>query len=280
MNLIDLSQLPAPTFDAELDYEAILAEMRQDLLEAYPAAEEALNLPSEPLSKLLEAWAYRTMIERQSFNQRALGVLLAYAAGPNLDHIGVTYYQTPRLEDEADDAYRSRLLLSIDGYSAAGSPAAYEYIARTAHNDVLDANASNGGPGTVVVTVLAQSNNGSASAEMLSDVTDALSDERVRPLNDSVVVQPAEVLEYSISATLRTGSGPSAEVVRSNALQAATEYHRRRRQLGLGVSRDGVLAALWVEGVEHVNLQSPSSDIPATDSQSAWATSITVDLDD
>ncbi|QFT84490.1 Baseplate J-like protein [Halomonas sp. THAF12] len=285
--LIDLSRLPQPTFTESQSFESLLEEMRAALVAAMPEAqrddvEATLQLESEPLTKLLEQSAYRIMIERQAFNDRAARLMLAYAEGAELDHIGVTYYQTERLtlsggERESDAAYRRRLLLAFDGYSTAGARDAYIYHALSASGDVLDAAVTSAKAGVVTVTVLSREGNGTAAGDLLDTVDAALSDETVRPLNDQVEVQSADVAEYEIRATLTIREGPAKSVVAQAARDAAEAYAADRHRLGLPIVRDAVLAALWVESVEHVALQSPTADIERGQHQAGYCTLIEVD---
>jgi len=285
--LIDLSRLPQPDFVTLQDYEALLAEIRADFLEALPSAKRdevaaTLELESEPLTKLLELSAYRIMIERQAFNDRAARLMLAYAQGEELDHIGVTYYQTERLtssagEPESDEDYLRRLLLAYDGYSTAGARDAYVYHALSADGDVLDAAVTSSRAGVVTVTVLSRQGNGTAATALVSTVDAALSAETVRPLNDQVEVQSAAVTEYEIRATLTIREGPAKSVVAQAARAAAEAYATDRHRLGLPIVRDAVLAALWVESVEHVELESPTADIPRDSHQAAYCSLIEVD---
>lgn len=153
MNAVDLSRLPAPIAIQQVDFEAELSSMRAALLAIDPTLESVLALESEPLTKFLEFSALRTSLLRQEHNDRVRGLLLAYARGTDLDHLGITYYQTARLEldagdplavppidptYESDDDYLARLLLAEDGYSTAGPPAAYIYHAKSADAGVKD----------------------------------------------------------------------------------------------------------------------------------------------
>lgn len=284
---IDLSQLPAPDFVTTQDFEALLAEMRDDFVAAMPEDQRedinaTLALESEPLTKLLEMAAYRIMIERQAFNDRAARLMLAYAEDADLDHIGMTYYQTERLESssgetESDADYRRRLLLAFDGYSTAGARDAYIYHALSASGDVLDAYPIGARAGVVTMAVLSRLGNGTASADLLATVVAALSAETVRPLNDQVEAQSADVTEYEIRATLTIRNGPAKSVVAQAARVAAQAYADSRYRLGHGVVRDAVLAALWVESVEHVDLHSPTVDIDRAQHQAARCVGIEVD---
>lgn len=97
MAIVDLT----PDVVEVLDYEIILAERKATLVSLYPeeqqeAVARTLILESEPIVKLLEENAYRGVIWRQRVNEAARAVMLAYAAGSDLDQIGANY-NVPRL---------------------------------------------------------------------------------------------------------------------------------------------------------------------------------------
>ncbi|MDX7379640.1 baseplate J/gp47 family protein, partial [Enterobacter hormaechei] len=101
MAIVDLNQLAAPDVVEVLDYETILAERKATLVSLYPeeqqeAVARTLTLESEPIVKLLEENAYREVIWRQRVNEAARAVMLAYAAGSDLDQIGANS-SVPRL---------------------------------------------------------------------------------------------------------------------------------------------------------------------------------------
>lgn len=288
---IDLSRLPAPTAVEELDFERICSEMRDQLLQAAPQLADALELESEPLNKLLQVWAYRELLLRQRINDAAAALLLPYATGSDLDHIGVTYYRINRLlatpgdpaarppiipTYESDSDYRRRLLVSPDGHSTAGAAAAYVYHALSVDGRIRDATAINATAGQVLVTVLAHAGDGALDAELLQRVNDAVNADHVRPLTDSVQVAPAEVFRYQVRATLTVRQGPDPSVVRANAIAAARNYTDSRHALGRNVIRDAILSALFVEGVERVDLQQPVTDILCDQTQAAHCESIEV----
>ncbi len=134
MPIIDLNQLPAPDVVEELDFETILAERKATLISLYPedqqeAVARTLTLESEPLVKLLEENAYRELIWRQRVNEAARAVMLACAAGNDLDVIGANYNTTRLTITPADDStipptpavmesdtdYRLRIQQSFEG---------------------------------------------------------------------------------------------------------------------------------------------------------------------
>ncbi|MFP3499203.1 baseplate assembly protein, partial [Pseudomonas sp. SIMBA_059] len=87
------SQLPAPDIVDELDYETILAEKKARLISLYPKEQQdeiaaTLELESEPMVKLLQEGAYEKMLLLALMNEKARGILLAYAKRSTLEHIG------------------------------------------------------------------------------------------------------------------------------------------------------------------------------------------------
>ena len=281
MTAIDISQLPAPDFLAQIDYETEVADLSNGLIamfegEAQEQLIETLNRDSEPLTKLIQLVAYRAMMKRQEFNDRCRSLLLAYASGSALDHIGVTYYSTVRLADEADPAYLERLLLAPDRHSTAGAERSYKYHARSASSDVRDVTAENAGAGGVRVTVLSTQGDGTASSELLALVDSALTPEAVRPLTDSVLVESASIRLYQIHAIVTPASGPDPTLVIQQSIERATAYAARRHRIGLSVVRDAVLSALWTDQVENVVLLEPLADLPALPHDACFCTSIEV----
>jgi len=261
---IDLSRLDPPEVLDEPSYEDILEEMLGELRDKDPDLDLG---PADPARKVLEVAAYRELLRRQDQNNRIRRLLLAYASGSDLDHIGVTYHATERRvteepdddddEDpvyEGDEEYRRRLLLAPDGYATAGPRRAYIYHALDADGDVLDADATSEVPGQVDVVVLSRQEPGEASDELLGKVEEALNAEEVRPLTDTVEVRSAHIKAYEVVAELEIRSGPDPDVVRERARDAVREYVERARRLGEDVLRDKVVAQLYVEGVDRVHL--------------------------
>jgi len=293
---IDLSRLPAPTIIEPLDYETILQSRKDRLLQLTPESEraelaETLALESEPLTKFLEESAYRELNLRQQHNERAKSLLLAYAEGPELDHIGVTYYMTERLElapgdpeaeppvpptMESDADYLRRILLAHDAFSTAGSREAYRYFALTSSSAVKDAEAVRPIAGVVQVYVLSREGDGEAPPALVDAVEAALNEESVRPLTDTVRVGSATVLKFQVSATLEIQSGPDTEVVAAEAKRKAREYIEQRHALGETIVLGALEARLYVPGVERATLTSPVSDIGGDPSQAPYCTGIEV----
>lgn len=287
---INLAELPAPDVIEALDFETILLAMRDDLVARFPAIAGVIDLESEPARKLLEVFAYREIGLRARINSAAKGLMLAYAAGTDLDNLAAIF-GVERLQIsagnasaippvpatfETDTEFRRRIQLALEGVSTAGPSGAYIYHALSSHQNVKDASAVSPAPGDVLVTVLSRIGDGTASPALRSIVVAALNDETVRPLCDTVTVQSAEILTYTITATLYFAEGPDSATVLAASQAAALAYAEARHRIGLDVPRSGIVAALHTPGVERVDLFSPPANITVSTSQAAYCTGITL----
>ncbi|WP_193092400.1 baseplate assembly protein [Halomonas colorata] len=289
---IDLSQITPPDVIEPLDYEALLSERKARLIELTPIDDRAdlaatLALESEPLTKLLQENAYRELLLRERINDAARAVMLAYAAGGDLDQLGANFQVTRLMLDpgdskavppvpptyEHDRDFRARIQLAFEGLSVAGPVGAYQFHAAAAHPDVRDIAVESPAPVDVVLTVLSRQNEGIATPALLNIVRDYL--EPYRPLTDRLTLQPAERTDYQVNATLTLRSGPDAELVTKEARGELSTYVDARYRLGGWVTRSGISAALTVQGVENVTLHG-WQDLRSAPSQAPRCTGITL----
>ncbi|CAE6923382.1 Phage-related baseplate assembly protein [Pseudomonas marincola] len=294
---IDLAQLPDPQVVEQIDYEQILAARKAYAVSLWPADQQAavaatLALESEPLTKLLQENAYRETLLRQRVNEAALATLLAKAKGADLQQLAANVNvqrliitpANPAVVPpvvavyESDDSLRERAQMAWEGLSTAGPRNSYIFHARSADGRVADATAESPSPAVVVVTVQALLGDGTADAGLLSIVNAYLSDEDRRPVADRLTVQTAQVLPYSVTATLHLATtGPEAEPIRAAAEARLTDYVQKRRRLGVEVTESAIHAALHVEGVRKVELAS-WADITPTPAQAAYCSAISVSV--
>jgi len=283
---VDLSRLPAPAVVELLSYEAILAAMIADLRARDPKFTALTE--SDPAFKLLQVCAYREMLVRQRCNEAARAVMLAYAIGSDLEHLGALLGVT-RLEldpgdpvnsipptMESDTEFRRRIQLAPEGFSVAGPEGAYIFHALSADPDVLDASATSPTPGEVVVTVLSRQGDGAPSAALVDAVEAALADDSVRPLTDHVTVQAATIVPYNVQATVYTYAGPDSALVLAESQRRLEAYIEASHRLGRDVPLSGIYSVLHSEGVQRVELDSPLADIVITRTQASHCTGITI----
>lgn len=294
---IDLSQLPIPEVVEQIDFETILAERKAYLVSLYPADQQAeiaarLDLESEPLTKLVQENTYRELVWRQRVNEAALANMLAYAAGSDLEQLAANYNvkrlvvtpgdpsAVPPIAEvlEDDDSLRERAQMAWEGLSTAGPRNSYIFHARAADGRVADATATSPSPAVAVVTIQAMAGDGTAPPDLVAAVQAYLSDEDRRPVADRLTVQGAQVLPYSVTATLYLNTaGPESEPIMEAAEAALLAFVHQRRRLGLEVSASAIHAALHVEGVRKVVLAG-WVDIVATEAQAPYCTGVTLSL--
>lgn len=295
MATIDLSQLPAPDVVETLDYETLLAERKATLISLYPAEQQqaitrTLTLESEPLVKLLQENAYRELILRQRINEAAKANMVAWATGSDLDQLGANNGVTRltlRAADnstipptaavmESDDNFRMRIAAAFEGLSVAGPSGAYEYHAKSADGRVADVSATSPAPAEVVITVLSREGDGTAPADLLTIVANALNDEDVRPVADRVRVQAAAIVDYRVDATLYLYPGPEAEPVRTAAEAKLIAFINAQSRLGRDIRQSALYAALHVEGVQRVELAQPTEDVVLDKTQAAYCSGYSI----
>lgn len=291
MATIDLSELPSPEVIATLDYEVILTDVKTRMIAAYPAEQQAaiaaaIELESEPLNVIAQVIAYRELLLRQVINDGAAACMLSHAVSTDLDNLAANN-NTQRLtiaeatdttdaEMESDSKLRLRAQAAFEGLSVAGPTAAYEYFAKSASGKVADARASSPAPAEVIVSVLSSEGDGTASAELVATVNAALSDESVRPVGDRLTVQSAEIVNYEIAATLYFYPGPESEPVASAAEEALQQWLAGQGNIGRDVALSAIMAALHVQGVQRVEIQSPVANMVISDTQAARCTAVNI----
>ncbi len=283
---VDLSRLPAPSVIEPLDFETLRAAWIADFQAKFPGFNAAVE--SDPIVKLCEVGALRELVLRQRVNDAARAVMVAYARGGDLDALGALfqverYILTPADPEagtpdllETDDDFRRRVVLAPEGYSVAGPAGSYIFHALNASADVADASATSPDPGEVLVTVLSRSGDGTPSGGLLATVLAALNGSTVRPLTDHVTVAAADLIEFTIEATITFRSGPDKAIVLAAAEAALADYLALSRRLGRSVTRAGIIAALFASGVQNVDLDEPAADLVPTPLQVAVCTDITI----
>lgn len=272
---IDLSAMTPPDIIETLDYEAIVKNMRDDLVARFPAIVGVIDLESEPARKLIEVFAYRELLLRARINDSARALLLASSYGSNLDHLGALF-GTARQPGETDDRLRRRIQLAPEAFSVAGPEGAYQYHALKVAPWARDVSAIMTAPGTVRVTMLKEGVQPVPTSDELQDVLIALRDQSVRPLTDVVHVLGPQVVPVAIEASLTLYPGPDGTLVRTRALTALTEWVEKNRMLGMNLRRSAIFARLHQEGVHSVELHSPAADVVLDDTQVYAITALAV----
>jgi len=162
---------------------------------------------------------------------------------------------------ETDDRYRARIMSAPEAYTNAGSYGAYRHHAMSAHQSIVDVAvygpAEGEPPGQVALYPLTES--GLPSEALIAQVAAAVSDERVRPLTDTVLVRAPEVVDYAISAALTFYTSADRTDAMARARDALDVWlDDRKRLLGVDLVPEQISAVLHVPGVYRVQATSPA----------------------
>ena len=279
----DLTQLQPAALIEVIDSEAILAAQKAWILARWAdiridcpdlPALDTLGLETEPLTILLEAFAYRETLLRALVNDKARAVLIAYATGFDLDHLGALFgvvravlvpgTNPPVLE--SDDRFRRRIQLAPEAFSTVGPRGAYIFFALTLDPSIADAWAYSPRDGQVHVVVAGADGEGVSDA-VLAGLVDRFAREDTVPLTDVVIVRRAELVRYSVAATVSFPRGPDPVLIKGRVEQAIRAYAAERYRIGTDVYTSGLIAAAKVGGVESVALAAPVQDVISSDTQ-------------
>jgi len=279
----DLTQLQPAALIEVIDSEAILAAQKAWILARWADIRvdrpdlpplDTLGLETEPLTILLEAFAYRETLLRALVNDKARAVLIAYATGSDLDHLGglfgvvravlVPGSNPPVLE--SDDRFRRRIQLAPEAFSTVGPRCAYIFFALTLDPSIADAWAYSPRDGQVHV-VVAGANGEGVSDAVLARLVDRFGREDTVPLTDVITVRRAEMVRYSVVVMVSLPHGPDPELIKGRVEQAIRAYAAERYRIGTDVYTSGLVAAAKVGGVESVTLSAPALDVICSDTQ-------------
>ena len=292
LDAINLEKLPAPDVVESLAFETILAEIKTDLTARNTdiAVLFESGIESDPVNKLLEAFAFRELGIRQRVNDAARSVMLPYATGTDLDNLAAFYGLARQVVQEAnpeanppiaeileeDTRFRLRVALSLEAATTAGPVGSYISHSLNADPRVKDVSVESPNPGEVVVTILSTEGMGEASQDLLDTVEAALNSEFVRPLTDFVIVQSAEIITYDVEAIIHVFDGPDSQIVKNTALANTQAYVAEQHKIDRNIALSGLYASMHIAGVRRVELITPTTQIITASNEAAW--NINIDI--
>ncbi|WP_265028122.1 MULTISPECIES: baseplate J/gp47 family protein [unclassified Wolbachia] len=240
----------------KLSYEEIFSRMKEELVcrdETFSALVE-----SDPAIKILEVAAWRELLLRQRMNEAVKSNLLKFARGEDLDNLA-EFYGVEREKEEEDERFRKRVKAKIAGWSTGGSKEYYKYHALSADSRVKDALVESPIPGKVQISILSTqlSTTGMVSEELLEIVKKQVTRDDIRVLTDTVTVVGCNITEIDIHSRMSISPVISKEEIKKQFIK---KFEANRR-LGWSVTRSWIIANLFVEGVENVELIEPKEDI-------------------
>ncbi|WP_353280148.1 baseplate J/gp47 family protein [Wolbachia endosymbiont (group B) of Silvanus unidentatus] len=231
----------------KLSYEEIFSRMKEELVcrdETFSALVE-----SDPAIKILEVAAWRELLLRERINEAIKSNLFKFATGEDLDNLA-EFYGVERQKEEEDERFRKRIKAKIFGWRTGGN---YRYYALSADTRVKDALVESLVPGSVRISILSTT----LPEELLEIVRNQLNREDVRILTDTIEVVSCNIIEIVIHSKVSIKRPDIIETVKKKFI----EKFEASKRLGWSITRSWIIANLFVEGVENVELIEPREDV-------------------
>ncbi|MFZ5373939.1 MAG: baseplate J/gp47 family protein [Campylobacterota bacterium] len=173
-----------------------------------------------------------------------------------------------------DEALRALIALANEQFTTAGSIQSYKYWALQSDARIDDVHVYRITPGEVEVVVHSLVG---VDAAMLSRVESSVSAEIHRPLNDTVNVRAATIINYTVAAVISVS--PDVDAATTLA-EAKSRLEERLSAIGIGksVTIGMIIAALSVDGVEDVSVSSPAATVGCGEDEVAIPTTVEVSV--
>jgi phage-related baseplate assembly protein len=260
-----------PNVIEKLSFEEILLRMKEELVrrdESFTALVE-----SEPAIKILEVAAWRELLLRQRINEAAKSNLLRFAGGKDLDHLA-EFYGVERKDEENDESFRKRIKAKIVGWSTAGSKEHYRYYALSADTRVKDALVESPIPGNVQISILSTELNNIASEELLNIVRRQVTRDDIKVLTDTVTVVNCTMVPIDIYARITAISQDIIQIAKKELIKRFDSA----KGLGWNVTKSWIIANLFIDGMQNIELVEPKEDISVKGNQCVYLNDLKIEL--
>ena len=275
---VNIADLPIPRIIEDLTYEQILEKK----LIRYQVnnTDYSIYTDSDSIVKILQSEAYDELELRNDMQQAYLQTLTAFATDVFLDHIAVQV-NLPRLvlqeantevnppvEEilESNEAFRDRIITTIDGLSPAGSGSRYRSIALGLDPKIKDINVIRPAKGQVKIIVLSTEGTGVPDDTLLTKVRNYMTQFEVQMLTDDVTVTAATKVDFDVTATIHLRKDAAQSTFDTLAATFTNEYNTFKG-LGNDVTLSWITSKLHQSGVHSVVLSTPSGDVLLNDEQ-------------
>lgn len=182
-------------------------------------------------------------------------------------------------DEETDDHLRDRIKLAPASFSNAGSSGAYKFWAKSANANIIDVAITQPTPGTVNIYPLMASGDATPT-EVLDAVAAACSDEKVRPLTDTVNVIAPTRGTYSLTVNLTLyNDAVQADVVAQVNANLTSFIRDKRLKLGIDIKKSQIIHEAVIDGVFDCTILNGGiafTDLVAGVNEYFYCTSLTV----
>ena len=254
----------------KLSYEEIFSRMKEELVNRDTSFTALVE--SDPAIKILEVAAWRELLLRERINEAVKSNLLKFATGEDLGNLA-EFYGVEREKEEDDERFRKRIKAKIKGWSTGGN---YRYHALSADRRVKDALVESPIPGKVQISILSTqlSTTGIVSEELLEIVKKQVTRDDIRVLTDTITVIGCNITEIDIHSRMSMSPVISEEEIKKQFIK---KFELAKR-LGWSVTRSWIIANLFVDGVENVELIEPREDVVVLGNESANLKNLKIEL--
>lgn len=160
---------------------------------------------------------------------------------------------------ESDESFAARIFIAPGKYSTAGSRNGYEYHVQDYSSAIGGVHVSSDQAAGTVDIVFVMADGSLPSAEMISAMSQHMSAETLRPMNDLVTVHaPAEV-KYTVSLTYYINQSDNNRAVSiQQAVSAAVDsYVAWQRKIGRDINPSKLLALVMGAGAKRAQITAP-----------------------
>ncbi|WP_265017027.1 baseplate assembly protein [Wolbachia endosymbiont (group B) of Endotricha flammealis] len=254
----------------KLSYEEIFSRMKEELVNRDTSFTALVE--SDPAIKILEVAAWRELLLRERINEAVKSNLLKFATGEDLGNLA-EFYGVEREKEEEDERFRKRIKAKIKGWSTGGN---YRYHALSADRRVKDALVESPIPGKVQISILSTelSTTGIVLEELLEIVKKQVTRDDISVLTDTITVIGCNITEIDIHSRMSINPVISEEEIKKQFIK---KFEANRR-LGWNVTRSWIIANLFVEGVENVELIEPREDVMVLGNECANLKNLKIEL--
>lgn len=160
---------------------------------------------------------------------------------------------------ESDESFAARIFIAPGKYSTAGSRNGYEYHVQDYSSAIGGVHVSSDQAAGTVDIVFVMADGSLPSAEMISAMSQHMSAETLRPMNDLVTVHaPAEV-KYTVSLTyyINQSDNNRAVAIQQAVSAAVDSYIAWQRKIGRDINPSKLLALVMGAGAKRAQITAP-----------------------
>lgn len=162
-------------------------------------------------------------------------------------------------DSESDESFAARIFIAPGKYSTAGSRNGYEYHVQDYSSAIGGVHVSSDQAAGTVDIVFVMADGSLPSAEMISAMSQHMSAETLRPMNDLVTVRaPAEV-KYTVSLTyyINQSDNNRAAAIQQAVSAAVDSYIAWQRKIGRDINPSKLLALVMGAGAKRAQITAP-----------------------